>query len=359
VAQTVLAQPSVLPLRDEAELLPYPPSWIDRVMTSIQRIPLPYGVTYLTLFVVEVAVLHALAWIEGSLPPLSFHPLFLLFPLWLWGPLAIMTYLDEAALHALRAFEPMLREHKDQIPRLKYELTTLPSRAVWPSALFWTLAFTVVMYVGLPLAMREHSYGPIALAGVWISGLLSYSIGSVIYYHTVRQLWLVSKTLAMVERFNLFHLEPVYAFSRLTAQTGVSWLLLAGVTLMIFPFELLNLTVVAQYVTQVIFALGAFVLPLWNVHQRLVTEKRQLLSAVHLRVETALERLHRALDDDDMARVKDIDTGLSSLASERNLISAVPTWPWRATTFSGIVSALVLPMVLFLIQLALRSWLGM
>ena len=338
--------------------LPYSPSWIDRLMSWVQRLPLPYGTTYGILFVVEVAALHVLSWVDGSLPFFHFHPLYLLFPLWLWGPLAIMTYLDEVALHALREFQPLLGKHEDEIPRLQYELATLPSRSVWISGLFWTGVFLVVMYVGFPVVVRQYSYGPIGVMTAWISGVFSFGIGSALYYHTIRQLRLVSRILGLVERVNLFQLEPVYAFARLTAQTGVSWVLLAGVTFLIFPFELINVTVVALYMTQSLFALGAFILPLWKVHQRLVAEKRRLLAGVNRRVEKTIERLHQALDGDDLARVKEIDTALGGLASERNVLSAIPTWPWSTATISGFVSALVLPIALFLIQLTLKNLLG-
>ena len=162
----------------------------------------------------------------------------------------------------------------------------------------------------------------------------------------------------MAERASLFQLDPLYALTRLTAQTGVSWLLLAGVTLFIFPLELLNVTVVAQYASQVLLALGALVLPVWNVHQRLVAEKRRLLAGVNRRVEKAIERLHDALDSDDLARVKEIDTALAGLGSERTVLQGIPTWPWRTATVSGFVSALVLPIALFLVQLALKRLLG-
>ena len=327
-------------------------------MSAIQRLPLPYGIAYLILFLLEVVVLHGLGWLDGSLTPLSFRPMNLLFPLWVWGPLAIMTYLDEVALHALRDFRPLLGKHEDEIPRLQYELTTLPSRSVWISGLFWTGVFVAVMYVGLPDMVREYSYGPIAIAASWIFGLFSFATGSAVYYHTIRQLRLVSRTLGLVERVNLFHLDPVYAFARLTAKTGVSWLLLTGATLIVFPFRLINVTVVALYFTQVLFALGAFVLPLWNVHQRLVAEKRRLLAGVNRWLEVAIHRLHEALDGDDMARVKEIDTALGGLGSERKVLAGIPTWPWSTATLSGFVSALVLPIALFLLQLALKKLLG-
>jgi len=327
-------------------------------MSSIQRLPVPYGIAYAILFLLEVAVMHAIGWLDGSLPPLRFDRLYLLFPLWLWGPLAIMTYLDEVALHALRDFQPLLGKHEEEIPRLQYELTTLPARSVWISALVWTGVFALLMYVGFPIVVREYSYGPLAIAAVWVFGLLTFLSGSIVYYHTIRQLRLVSRTIALVERVNLFHLDPVYAFARLTAKTGVCWLLLAGVTLAIFPFGLINVTVLALYLTQVLFALGAFILPLWNVHQRLVAEKRRLLAGVNRRLEVAIHRLHEALDGDDLARVKEIDTALGGLGSERKVLSSIPTWPWSTATLSGFVSALVLPVALFLIQLALKNLLG-
>jgi len=327
-------------------------------MAAFQRLPVPYGIAYVILFLLEVAVMHTLGWLDGTLPPLSFDPIYLLFPLWVWGPLAIMTYLDEVALHALRDFQPLLGKREDEIPRLQYELTTLPSRSVWISGLLWTGVFVVLMYVGFPVVVREYSYGPAAVAGTWIFGLFSFATGSAVYYHTIRQLRLVSRILGLVERVNLFQLDPVYAFARLTAKTGVSWLLLTGATLIIFPFGLINVTVVALYFTQVLFALGAFVLPLWNVHQRLVDEKRRLLAAVNRRLEATIHRLHQALDGDELARVKEIDTALGGLGSERDVLAGIPTWPWSTATLSGFVSALVLPVALFLIQLALRNLLG-
>jgi len=354
---TVSETPRLVAPSDPAKL-PYPPSWIDRFMSSIQRLPVPYGIAYAILFLLEVAVMHAIGWWDGSLPPLRFDRLYLLFPLWLWGPLAIMTYLDEVALHALRDFQPLLGKHEEEIPRVQYELTTLPARSVWISALVWTGVFALLMYVGFPIVVREYSYGPLAIAAVWVFGLLTFLSGSIVYYHTIRQLRLVSRTIALVERVNLFHLDPIYAFARLSAQTGVTWLLLAGVTLIIFPFELINLTTVALYGMQVVFALGAFLLPLWKVHQRLVAEKRRLLAGVNRRLEVAIHRLHEALDGDDLARVKEIDTALGGLGSERKVLSSIPTWPWSTATLSGFVSALVLPVALFLIQLALKNLLG-
>ena len=340
------------------EALPYPMSWIDRLMLIVERLPVPYWVTYSLLFSAEVVIQHIIGWVDGSLPRFSFQVLYLLFPLWIWGPLAIMTFLDKVALHALREFRPLLRKEDSELFRLQYELTTLPSRSVLVSCLLWTVVFVALMYFVLPAVRQRYSFGPIAVAGTWIFGLLSFASGSAIYYHTVRQLRPVSQTVGLVERFNLFHLDPVYAFSRLTARTGMVWLALIGLTLLIYPLELVNVITIALYLTQVVFALGAFILPLWSVHQRLVAEKRRMLAEVNRRVETAIARMHRNLDQDDLGGVKDIKTVLDGLAAEREVVTKIATWPWRPATLSGLVSALVLPIALFLIQLAIRTWLG-
>jgi hypothetical protein len=214
------------------------------------------------------------------------------------------------------------------------------------------------MFAVLPAIARQYSYGPIAIISAWAFGLLSYVTGSAIYYHTIRQLRLVSRILGLVERVNLFQLDPVYAFARVTAQTGVAWLFLAVASVAIFPFDLINITVIALYGAMVLLALGAFVLPMWNVHQRLVAEKRRLLAGVNRRLEATIGRLNQSLDDDDLARVREIDGALAGLRTQRSVLAEIPTWPWSVATFSGFLSALVLPVALFVIQVVLRNWLG-
>ena len=41
---------------------PYPPSYLDRFMDFVQRLPVPYWLTYLLLFILESAVFHLFAW---------------------------------------------------------------------------------------------------------------------------------------------------------------------------------------------------------------------------------------------------------------------------------------------------------
>jgi hypothetical protein len=55
------------------------------------------------------------------------------------------------------------------------------------------------------------------------------------------------------------------------------------------------------------------------------------------------------------------DGGLNAILRvdpEMEQVQDIPTWPWSTATVSGFVSALVLPIALFLIQMVLRDPLG-
>ena len=81
---------------------PYAPSFLDKFMDFIERLPISHWLMYLAFFILQSTIMHILAWVDGWLPAYTFNPLVFLFPLWQWAPLAIMTYLDSVSLQAFR-----------------------------------------------------------------------------------------------------------------------------------------------------------------------------------------------------------------------------------------------------------------
>lgn len=337
---------------------PYPPSFVNRIMDAVMRLPLPYWLTYLLLFIVHSLIFMIIGWLDGWIPRFSINPLGFLFPLWLWGPLAFMTYLDSTAKEELSNFSPLLELDESGIQQLKYEFTTMPARSVLINSIFWTGLYILLTYLAYDAFFVRFELGTLLIAAITITGLLTFFIGSPIYYHIIRQLRLVHRTVKAAKPFNLFQLDPVYAFSRLTAQTGIAVIILFSLTLLIFPLELVTAPVLLIYLAQVGLAAAAFVLPLWIVNRRLVVEKRRLLAEHNQRVEAALSRLHRALDNNELEEVEKLNEGLSALNSEREVLGKIPTLPWRTATLTSFLSALVLPIVLFIIQLVIGKWLG-
>ncbi len=337
---------------------PYPISFTDRFMRSISRQPVPYSLTYFGLFFLQSLALHILIWIDGWKAPFSFIPMLLLFPLWLWLPLAIMTYLNNVAIEALTTFSTLLNCSEEDLTQLKYEFTTLPVRGVIINLILWDIVYLFLIYLVRESFFVSYGLSPLISTVITAMGLISYSFGSVIYYHSVRQLRLVNRTVKMVNEFNLFQLEPVYAFSRLTAQTGIAWIILMSFTLLTFPIEIAPLPVIAFMFGQTSLSLAAFILPLWFVNQRLVSEKRKKIADLNQRTKTMLDRLHHALDGNTREDYENLNEALAGLNTERDILNKISTWPWRQGVFTGFLSAIVLPIVLFLLQMILGNLLG-
>lgn len=335
----------------------YPPSFVDRIMAAVKRLPGPYWAAYLLIFIIEVGALHAVAWLVGYSQPLDFEPVLLIFPFWLCFGLAVMTYLNGFAGQMVSHFCTLLDGEQEAEDRLRYEFTVMPARPVVINSLLW-----IVVYFILWLAYYQtvNQIWPMEIylgSVVFAAGLVSFIIGSAIYYHAVRQLVLVHRTLAKVVKINIFRLDPLYAFSRLTALIGISWLILLTFTVVLMS-RLAGPLVLMLYAFQGGLALCAFILPLWNIHTRLVTEKRELQAASNRRMQETLQLLSANLEDENLASMDGINKALASLVLERETLAKIPTWPWRPETLRGFASALILPVILLLIQLALELWLG-
>ena len=194
---------SQLAQQEVGQAIPVPPSFIDRFTNSIRRLPIPYGLTYLLLFIVQSAMFLVVSWIDGWLPAYGFDPLALLFPLWLWGPLAFVTYLDFLSLRALSEFGPLLDISPEAKRRLEYEFTTMPARSVLLSAVAWSGVYLLFWFVGFAPNVAAYGAGVLATRVLFFVGFVSFAVGGVIYYHTIRQLRLVSRTVRMASQFDL------------------------------------------------------------------------------------------------------------------------------------------------------------
>jgi hypothetical protein len=295
---------------------------------------------------------------DGWLPAFTFNALMLIFPLWQWATLAIMTYLNTVSEASLSSFRPLLNLDDEAVKKINYELTTMPTSGVLLTGIGWSIVYVLLTYLTFNAFYVQYGLGMPMQVFIFLEGLICYATGGVIYYHSLRQLFLVYRTLKMTEHFDLFQLEPVYAFSRLTARTGVSWVILLVLTLIMFPLRFASGVLVTIWSIQLVLAVAAFVLPLRSVNHYLVLEKRRLLAEDERRVETTLARLHNCIDQNKLSEVGSLNNVLAGLNTERTILEKIPTWPWRTDTLAGFLSAIGLPIILFVIQNILRKWLG-
>ncbi len=111
-------------------------------------------------------------------------------------------------------------------------------------------------------------------------------------------------------------------------------------------------------VTFLVIAVASFVGPLIGLHARIVAEKDRRLAAANGTLETAVLEVDRRIAlgaYDLMPAAKD---ALEAAKSAVSTIRSVSTWPWRPETFRGFISALVVPVVVWVITALLANVIG-
>jgi hypothetical protein len=344
---------------------PYPPSWFDRLKAWVEHLPMPWWLFYLLAGLLYYPVMTITQWNAATYPIGSFS----IFHLWLSLQLgyipAMMHYLDKVAIDALAEMQSILKVGAEDSARFEYELVTLPARPT-----FWTSVLAAVLAVGvfMPVALLTAKDGfameyqmstqPLSVLVVCLGTLLSWFFSGTLLVHTLRQLQMVNRIYRGYVQVDLFNLDPLYAFSGLTARTAI---LLLGIPYFWFATSPALVNVAASLAVGVIFAVIAlitFVLPLWGIHQRLNQVKSRVMTDNRRRVNALVEDLARGVDAGDLGNASKIRDALTAFDLQYKTFEPIPTWPWRPDTFRLIVSAILLPTVLFLLQYILRRFLG-
>lgn len=333
----------------------YPPSWFDRVKSRVEKLPLPYWVTYLIVGVIALLLEAVPRWQLGILPQGTITPTMIVFAAGIAFIPSLMHYFDHVAVSALRQFRPALNADDEQYRELEYKLTTLPASPTWR----WTL----LAAVGAPLAfiLLSPPYastfvgGPALIALQYMYAALSWAFGGLGIYHTVHQLRHVSLIYNHFASVDLYQSSALYAFSALTARTAMALPLINISWWVAEPRYFRDPLSLAVGIT--IFSLGAlaFVLPLWGVHKRLSQQKGHALDQIGKHLASIAEELHRRLDARDLDAVDNLNKALSSLETEQRMIERIPTFPWQSDTLRTVITALLFPIILFALQFAIQT----
>jgi hypothetical protein len=268
--------------------------------------------------------------------------------------IALMHYLDGEARSALAKFRPVLNVSNVEYARIEYELITVPAKGVW----FLTALAALLGFVNLFTEQTFSLSQPGILVGSTILAVFSICVLAGLFvfaYRTFRQLRTVSKIHASVPTINLFHAPSVYAFSQLTARTGMGLMLFAYFDFVQNPpdsSQPLDLIMGAVLV----LAVAAFVIPLLGMHQRLMQEKEKVEADINRGVETVHRKVQERVESADFASLEDLDKTLSILLRLREVVAKIPTWPWQAETLRSFISALLLPIVIWVVTALLEQY---
>ena len=352
--------------QDPSLIPPYPPSWFDRLSARIDRLPISPYVVYVLFGLVSFIALTLAQWAGGEYPPGEFRGFHAFLAFLLPLNLALMHYLDHLAANALETFRPALAATPEEAHDLQYRVTTLPARTAARIASAVVLANILLVLIDhlilrlsgeasmIELApnLFQVAATPFSLALTGALVLALWWISGTFIYHTVHQLRVISRIYSRHTRLRLLHLGPLYTFSRVTQRTAIGILVAAYAFLSSAAgFREQPALFLASGIVFGTIAAATFAWPLLGVHRLLVAEKERRLDENTRRLETGIADLHGRMDRRRLSRMDDLNKALASLDLERAMLARIPTWPWDPGTLRGLVAALLVPLIIWLIQL--------
>ncbi len=368
-AQTALADMT------DAQARPYAPSWVDRVNDWVRGLRLDYPIVYLIPALALFALTTMIKWADGSyqaayeagnqaglykVGPFYFYPFHLVPELVTFYALALIHYLDDVAKRALRTYCPAMDLDEKTYRDLEYRLTTLPALPAFMAglagAVFAALVLLALGYL-LPEFMAKLLLftSPAAIAiesGVFI---LLWFVWGTLTYHTVRQLRLVSQIYSAYTRIDLFNLDPLYAFSWLTARTGIGWIAATYAFILTAPGLMQNVITLGIMLFNIVFAVIAFGWPLVGIHRKLEHAKSERIYEANQSFEALSIEFRRRTDAADFTRMAEMKDGMEAVGRERDILDKIHTWPWQRETVGGLSTALFLPVIIWLITRLLEK----
>ncbi len=330
---------------------PYASSWFDRLLDFIERLPGPTWVYLVALLVIPFAYLQVVLWWNGTLPfPSIDIPRAFFIPLTPYV-LGFWLYIRHVARNQLAKFRPVLDVTDAEYAELEYILMNMPARLTLMVTSIAILG-DVIFYLVLPQEIVQR-YGTNVFAVlaqlIWIQfpALLLAGIGIFRALYLLRQ---VSRVHRRARQINLYQASSLYAFSSLTAQIAIG--LIAPVYYLFASQQTLVMTnapLLGAMLFAIVTAVACFLLPLREMHNRIVHEKARLLRAVNQRFEQLTARVHQAMDANEFQPMDNWNKALTNLVIERDTLDKIPTWPWERGTLTGFLTALILPIVLWLV----------
>ncbi len=206
-----------------------------------------------------------------------------------------------------------------------------------------------------PGFVYEGLSSPISYALVIPMMLFTFSFVPILLYQAARLLKSVTDAYKLVEQVNIFHQQSLYAFSGLTLQASLFWILFGNLSFvgMSLQEEVSSAQFAIEMTSSVLIislAFLTFLLPYWGIHRRLVEAKLQMQEETSVQIDDSQRQLFAAIKNKNHKEINTFDSAISSLYRVNEQVKKIPTWPWAPGVFRNFLSAIFLPMFLWVIQ---------
>ncbi len=339
----------------DSSIFAYSPSWLDRFVIWLKRLPGPVWIPYLALAIVGMGVSHLPVWTRGDVTVGSLQLDGVYWGLLPTASLLLATYVRRLTADSFDRFRPALTLPKAEAQAVRYRLVFLPA---WPA---FAITIGAIVLTGLSLAFDPEGSGIVDTPWLGVTGvaLIQSFVGSILFlllYRLIRQIGIVRGTLANAVIIDVFRPGPLQAFANLAARPGALLTLLVASSTLIQPlpadFYAFMIGWAPYLFLPPIVAAIAFVAPLTGLHRQLSEQKAALEDAATIRLKATLSEFNRDVDAGELTRIKKINAALQGLMVQRDLLASLKTWPWSTTTLRSFVSTIALPLAVFLVQQA-------
>ena len=336
---------------NEASTAPlFPPSWLDRLQAWIEGLPVPPWASYLLAALGVSLLLHIQLWLDGSLPPWSIEVAQLLAALFLVYFAPLIHYLNTTARGALANYRPLLDVKEREYATLEYTLTRIPRR-VGLAATFLGSVIGAASFFSSPESWGVTPNSSVLATTSALIGAMVVLFGLTYWaVQVIRQGRTVDDIHRMTTRLNIFRRDPVYAFSALTLRSAIGLLLFAySYPILAFYVGLPPLSAIdaAAVGAAIAISLAIFILPLSRMHRLLADEKHRLLLDADGRYSLLVDRFNRQLDKGKYTELESTGRAIATLATQRDSLAKVSTWPWRPETLRSLLSTIAVPIILY------------
>ena len=320
-------------------------AWNDRFLDRLESWRWPLPVTFLALAVATIGGLHAVEWWLGGLTPGVIDPFLCTLPAYPLGVLGLIAIQNRVSVAALARFRPATDLDDAGFATIVHELTHQPALSALVSGIALGALGLITELSTAGAGERVERY-PVAFAIYLLVTFAFYAPAGPWILRTYRLLQRIHRLHGSAPNVNILRPEPVHAFSSVTATVGISFIAITSLSVATDPATLQTVTGVILTVVLLAFAVACFVLPLWGMHRRLEGERSRLTDDVARRIEATVERLYDHVDQ-DRAGATEVRDRLAALMATRDLIGKLSTWPWQPETPRWLISALLVPLMIW------------
>jgi len=327
----------------------YPPSWVDRIIQRIDQLKIPAWLFYIICILIYIFLISTVLWIDGSVPFGKIGSIPGIFPISLFGFLALAHYMVRIGSRSLQAFRPLLDVNDAQFAGIDHELNTIPRKLDWfiiPVSVFMAYPFLIDNPVTWGNII-PNTILPLSVAWVIIT-FFNITFFTLII-RIIRHLGMIRKLHAQATNINLLKLKPAHAFSMLTSRTATGIILIALIGFVRDPSTAVDSWNIYGYILMALVAISVFIAPIIGLRELLEKEKERKLDETSDLLQATTESLHSKVRNKDYDDIGGMETAVSALIREREHLEKISTWPWDTSTLRGFASSLLLPIFLWLV----------